>query len=91
MPRRGAVAISLGLMAVLLALSGFVCSPWHKHSRLPGQTCSFSAFEHAPGVQAAAHHLLPPPEPLLWQDTSPRPVSPCLGLSTAHAGRAPPA
>jgi len=91
MRRRPAVVVSLGVAVVLLALSAFVYSPWHRHSRLPGQTCGFSAFEHTPGIQVATQHLLPPPEPALWHESCPRPISLSLGLSTAHAGRAPPA
>lgn len=88
---RRAAAISLGLLVVLVALSLFVCSPWHRHSRLPGQTCAFVSFEHAAGLEAAVADPLPPPVILARLE----PVRPLRQLiwtdRTAHAGRGPPA
>ncbi len=91
MPSRRAAAISLGLLVVLVALSLFVYSPWHRHNRLSGQTCAFSSFEHAPGLQAGADVPLPPPVVLARHDPGP-PSDPVAWASrTAHAGRGPPA
>jgi hypothetical protein len=88
---RRAAAISLGLLVALVALSLFVYSPWHRHSRVPGQTCAFSSFEHAAGLQAACEDPLPPPIILARYDPGTQTVTLPAPRRTAHRGRAPPA
>jgi hypothetical protein len=91
MRRLRVAALSLGLLVVLLALNAFLYSPWHQHSRLSGQACCFSSFEHAPGLQASAYDPLPPPALLAHQEVRPPAVRLVAASRTAHPGRAPPA
>lgn len=90
-PPRPLVALSLGLVLVLLALSAFVYSPWHRHNQFSRQACDFFSFEHAPGIQASAQNLLPVPELLVRREACQRAVHVLRLSRTAHSGRAPPA
>lgn len=66
----------------ILALAGFLYSPWHVHSRLAASPCPFTAFEHS--AYAGESHgplvLAPAPDafPLeaAWEPSRPGAVAP---------------
>ncbi len=82
--------VSVGIVLALLAVSAFLCSPWHTHNRSLGQACSFSSFEHAAGSEPTAYLPLPAPAILGALEACPESIQLAPGLQKANPGRSPP-
>jgi hypothetical protein len=88
---RRVAAVSLVLLLVLLAISVFIYSPWHRHSRLSSQACSFSSFEHAFGLEASSGIPIEPPAVMPAGEADRQMARPSVACEILRPGRAPPA
>lgn len=88
---RRVAATSLVLLVVLLAITVFIYSPWHRHNRLSSQACSFSSFEHAFGLEVSTGIPVEPPAVMPAGETDGQMAGPSVAYQILRPGRAPPA
>lgn len=88
---RFSVVAALVLFSIL-ALAGFLYSPWHVHSRLAASPCPFTAFEHNAYAGESGGPLVLPPAPDAFPlDAAAEPLRPGAVAPERRAVRGPPA
>lgn len=86
----GKSAIAIMLLCALIALSGFIFSPWHRHNSAGRQACVFSPVEACWMLEAGFPVQVPPVLSVLWITCVRAARLPLARLCPPRFGRAPP-
>jgi hypothetical protein len=89
---RVSTIVALLLLVTLLVLTAYIYSPLHRHDPLSNQACSFCAFAHCVGLEAAGSlFVIDPPAVLLWRIADGAAPHAVTADRENRSGRAPPA
>lgn len=88
---RRKIAVSLTLVCVLIFISGFIYSPWHRHNPASRQACLFWPVEACSTLEAGPSIQLQPPLTVGWFTAVWTAALPLIRPSRPRFGRAPPA
>lgn len=80
-----------GVLAILLlSISAYVFSGFHKHEPRSSKVCSFSQFEHGSSLEASGHVHCEAPADCRWRPPDAADELPQLLACARPTGRAPP-
>jgi hypothetical protein len=78
------------LALLILAISAYVSSGFHKHESRSNKVCSFACFENPSSLEAGRHVDVRPPVTGHWRPLDTTVARPHLVIGASAACRAPP-